>query len=157
MPLFDHNVQYASAPVALNLHPSCCYNTVLEVSADHITSLSCSLSLSYSNRKVLFVWHNMSVSCRFSWNLLNTEYTPCLYIKKPHCDIRIVRKGVVLSARLSVTQFLCANWLNEILKLVKDTACEMCEVWWACLRSASLDGVLNDRSDVLPTCSDDTS
>lgn len=25
--LFSHTVQYASAPVALKLHPSCCYNT----------------------------------------------------------------------------------------------------------------------------------
>ncbi len=52
--LFNHTVQYASAPVALKLHPSCCYNTVLEVSADHITSLSCfssSSSLTYSDKK----------------------------------------------------------------------------------------------------------
>ena len=53
--LFNHTVQYASAPVALKLHPSCCYNTVLEMSADHIISYHffcfSSSSVTYSDKK----------------------------------------------------------------------------------------------------------
>lgn len=83
--LFNHTVQYASAPVALKLHPSCCYKTVLEVSADHITSPSCSSSLSHSHTHTHKKRYCLCyIICHISQDFRNTEYTPCLYIKKPY-------------------------------------------------------------------------
>lgn len=46
--LFNHTVKYASAPVALEIHSSCCYNTFLGVSADHIITFLLFISITYS-------------------------------------------------------------------------------------------------------------
>lgn len=75
--LFSHTVQYASAPVALKLHPPCCYSTVLEVSAGHITSLH-----GFHHHHHL---HIQLCTCYLSkaTNVHNTEHTSCLYIEKP--------------------------------------------------------------------------
>lgn len=107
--------------------------TVLEVSADHITSLSCSSSLSPSNKKA-FMLHTVSVRISITQSILHVWTLNTMFQDR--------QKAFRQSSSDGIVQFLHAHGQNEILNWMKGWMCEMlCDVWWACLRSASLDSM----------------
>lgn len=110
--------------------------TVLEVSADHITSLSCSSSLSPSNKKALFMLHTVSIRISI------TQSIRCVWTLNSFNMFQDCQKVFRQSSSDGIVQFRHANGQDEILNWMKGWVCAMlCNVWWACLRSASLDSM----------------
>lgn len=107
--------------------------TVLEVSADHITSLSCSSSLSPSN---FFMLHTVSIRISITQTILHVWTLNSFNMFQDR------QKAFRQSSSDGIVQLRHANGQNEILNWIKGWVCEvLCNVWWACLRSASLDSM----------------